>query len=425
MSDFTPCIIIPGFGQSKAELFDENGNSKKVWPLSVDAGPMLKALVGPYMKTVICRKDMGFTDTAYKLYCDCFEPFTFDEKGKKLHDLRAVTHNYSLAKCNDKVKKYVNRLVPVKSLIDVIGEDKVYFFAYNAFADPYETADELDKFIALVRSETNSEKVNLLPYSMGGSIAVAYFDEYGEKNEIDRVMFLVSALGGSKLNSDIMTRNIDKKEGYSLLKFATNSDTVKTFKRVLSLTTWPVRYKLLYRSLDAVSDKVLNNSPGMWGLVTPEDYSMLREKHLSDKPELRAITDRFNYAKLNAREIIAKQQSRGVKFFSCLGYGLPIMPLSASKTLSTDGLLHVASPSLGATAAKLGETLDVAESEYISPDRTIDASTGFLPETTWYVKNGSHFNISSNETVDELVRKVLSDKNFTDVNSDSKLGRFI
>ena len=60
----------------------------------------------------------------------------------------------------------------------------LFFFAYNSFGQPYETAKALDSYIQNVKRLTGSDKVNLVPVSLGGSVATAYFDAYKERDDI-------------------------------------------------------------------------------------------------------------------------------------------------------------------------------------------------------------------------------------------------
>ena len=198
----TPVIILPGFGQSKAALYDENGQFvRQVWPLKADVGALAKRLVKPYLKTVVCRRDKGFTDTAYKLFAEVFEPLATLPDGRMKHDLRAVSYDLPMDECEEKIRKYVYKLVPVKRLAEKIGGENIFFFAYNAFDDPFDIADSLETFIAYVRNKRQCDKVNLLAFSMGGPVATAYLDKYGERDEISRVLFLCSALSGSVLQA--------------------------------------------------------------------------------------------------------------------------------------------------------------------------------------------------------------------------------
>jgi hypothetical protein len=61
----------------------------------------------------------------------------------------------------------------------------------------------------------------------------------------------------------------------------------------------------------------------------------------------------------------------------------------------SDNVIETANSSLGATTAALGqifseEYLAGKDMKYISPDKTVDASTCLFPEKTWFIKDLSH-----------------------------------
>lgn len=394
MSDAKPApvIVIPGFGQSKAALYENGKFSRQVWPLKFDVKEMAKKIIKPYLKTVLMRKDKGFTDTAYKMYNEAFEPFSYNADGTIKHDLRAVETKEPLSEMPPKVNGYVHKLVPINELEKRIGAENIYFFAYNAFSSPFDTAERLNAFIEEIKTKRGVEKVSFFAFSMGGAVVTAYFDLFGDKNDIKKVFFLNSALDGSVLQADIMDNHIDKNEGYSLLGFISNGDTVKAFKRALAFTTWDVRYKLLYRSLDAVRDTVFLNSPGMWALMPTEKYEYLAEKFISDPShaELKKITDRFFESQKNVRNILTRQKEKGTEIHICAGYGLHIMPLSASQDISTDGILPLSSASLGARAEFGGEP---------------DTSGVLFKDSTYLFENAAH----SGGVRDERIQKLAAD----------------
>ena len=72
-----------------------------------------------------------------------------------------------------------------------------------------------------------------------------------------------------------------------------------------------------------------------------------------------------------------------------------------------DGIVDVKYASFGATAADFGSTLEnvTADAKYISPDKTVDASTCLFPEQTWFVKNLKH--AEETDTIDVMMRKFM------------------
>lgn len=425
---YTPCVILPGIGQSKVEMLDGSGNKVKMaWPLDFDADSLLPALKGPMMKMMLFRRDAGFTDAAAKCIREAVDALATKPDGTMKNPVRVVRYPYSLAKCSDDEKRYIYRMVPLKQLSDIIGEENVYFFAYNSFGQPYETAKELDEFIQQIKAETGSDKVNLIPVSMGGALSTAYFDAYGYKHDVKRVMYFVAALEGSRMIADILSKNIKPENGLSVIELLVNREAAEKLQPLLKMMPEGIPEKLLYSALDAIIDTAVANSPSMWSVVPPQDYPALAERYLKNKPELKAQTDRFYNAQSRVRELIAEQQENGVEFFACAGYNRTLFPLCASDDLSSDSVIHLASVTLGATSAAPGEKLPddaVTENSILSPDGNVDASTGFFPDTTWYFKDQYHDDIAYNDTALGIAARVLSDDTFTSVHSDPAFPQF-
>ncbi|MBQ6065422.1 MAG: hypothetical protein IJK89_01245 [Clostridia bacterium] len=424
-----PCIILPGMGQSQLEYHNGDGTAKTVWPLKLDRKAAAKRIRGPYLKTVLTRKDRGFTDAIHDVFYDVLEPIAVLPDGGMKHDIRPVTRAYPLSGFTEGEKRFTYRLAPVRELAKAVGEENIYLFAYNFFADLYESAEQLDDFIQTVKRQRNADQVCLLPVSMGGALFTAYLDAYGAKNDVAKVMFIEAALDGSVLMRDILAMNVDKYNGYSVLEFATTKGASDAMRKLLSLVPWEVRFGVLYRSLDAAFETALGRSPAFWATTPKEDYPALRDARLADGQcaPLREKIDRVMAAQFRLRELIAQRQAAGAEFYAVSGYGKRIMALSASGNVSTDGVLAAYSTSLGAMTAPRGEKLDpsvLTPQSRLSPDGEIDASTGFLKDTTWFFKGQAHNDTAFNDAIQTLVKRCLTDPDFTDVFSDPELPQF-
>ena len=429
MKQTLPCIILPGMGHSKLELYQNSERVRAVWPLKTDAREAARRIRGPYLKTIATRKDRGFTDAIGDYFRDVLEPLTTEPDGSMRHEIRPAARDYPVSAFSEGEKRFVYRVAPVRELAKAVGEDNLYLFSYNFFADLYESAARLDAFIQTVKAQRGADKVCVLPVSMGGAVFTAYLDAYGEKNDVGRVMFIEAALDGSVLMSDLYQRNVDKYNGYSVLEFATTRQVSDAMRKLLSPVPWEVRFGVLYKSLDAAFGTVLDNSPAMWGTVPKEDYPALRDRYLSGEEHavFRAKVERFMAAQFRVRELIAAQQERGAAFYATSGYGLRIMALSANDAVSTDTVLAAYSTSLGAMTAPRGQTLDPAvltPQSRLSPDGAIDASTGFLKDTTWFFRGQVHNDTAFNDTIQTLVMRCLTDPDFNDVFSDPALPQF-
>ena len=427
---YTPCIVLPGIGQSKVELVDKNGDKiKMAWPLDVDGEELMGKLKGPLMKMMLFRRDAGFSDKVASVVAEATDPVAVNPDGTMKNNVRVVTYPYSLAKCSEDEKRFIYKMVPMQKLTAVIGEENLYFFAFNSFGEPYKTARALDAFIQQVKEETGSEKVNLVPVSLGGALATAYFDAYGSKNDVKRVLYFVAALEGTHLIADVMEKRLKSDDPLGLLELFAGKDTVEKLRGLTAMLPAGVLDDTMDKALDVLLHNTICNSGMLWATVPPDRYEALAIRHLSDKKHaaLRAMTDKYWNAQKNLKAMIAERQANGTAFFAITGYNLPLLKVVASDTLTSDGIINTSSCTLGATTKPLGEhytEAEAAENMYISPDRTVDASTGFLKDTTWYFKDQYHDATAYNDTALEIAKRVLSDDDFKDIYSDPALPQF-
>ncbi|MBQ7688967.1 MAG: hypothetical protein IJT27_07095 [Clostridia bacterium] len=423
----TPVIILPGIGQSKMIMVDENGNKiKDAWQLDFDV-QKFSVLKKPLIRTMLLRRDLGLTDLFASLIRDALDPIATVPDGTMKHRIRVVDYPHSLANSTADEKRYINKMVPCQKVADRIGEDNIYFFAYNSFGEPYKTAAMLDEFIQKVKAEHGVSKVNLLPVSMGGALATAYFDAYGEKNDIKRVIYFVAALNGSAITAGLLNKEIYAENLNGLVRMFASRDKADKLHKAFGLLPKKVGEALIDKILDAVIETALVNAPAFWSIVPSHSYAALREKYLL-KPEKAALlekTDRFYNAQKNYEAIIRRQQAAGTEFFGCVGYGLPLVGISDPLRQTSDMIINLTSTAPGAKTAPLGSFLPAdCTGEYISPDRTVDASGALFRDTMWYFAGQDHEGIAENETALEIAANVLSDDNFKNVYSDPAFPRF-
>ena len=434
---YTPCVILPGIGQSKVELTDAAGNKiKMAWPLDVEGEDILEALKMPLAKMMLLRRDAGFSDKVREVFSEIADPIATLPDGSMKNTLRVVSYPRSLAECTADEKRYIYKMVPLQMLSDRIGEENLFFFSYNSFGDTYEIAKELSDYIDMVKEKTGSDKVNLVPVSLGGALSTAYFQLFRHKKDVKRVMYFVAALGGSHLIADIMEKNVIPENGVSMIEMLTDKGTADKVSGFLKLLPKGVFEATINKALDALNETVLGNSMSMWGIIPPERYPALAKQYLSDEKHkaLREKADKFYEFRLHFPETVRELENEGVEFFAICGYGLQLLALAGSDKMSSDGIIHISSTSMGAKSAPLGETLPECCEEgrhcrneahcHISPDKTIDASFGLWPETTWYFASQRHDDTAYNDKALGIAARVLSDDSFKDIYSDPDFPQF-
>ena len=294
---------------------------------------------------------------------------------------------------------------------------------------PYEIAADLREYMESVKQRTGSEKINFLPLSLGGAMLTAYLDAYGAA-DIHRIVYIVPALQGTRTISDLFRKDLVPGHFGSMLEFLAGKSTAETMNKVFPLLPEGVAEKTADKAMDALLRTVLTCSGAMWACLPPEYYEALAAQYLADPAHaaLRAQTDRYFAAQKALPDTLKGLAAQGIGIYICACYGLKLAEaLGSANSCSSDGMIHIESASLGATAAVPGQTLSEAQIKdraYLSPDGALDASTGAFPNSTWYFAGQFHDSIAYNDTALTVALKALSDERFTDIGSDPALGQF-
>ena len=420
-----PTIIIPGIGQSGIELIGADGKAgRRVWPPEIDDKKMLNALKVPAAKMLLFRRDCGFSDAAAGLVASVIEPLFRDESGRALSNVRAESYP-AVSRCTPEQKKHIYKMVSLSDLGEIAGENHLYFFAYNFFGSASENAALLSDYIRRVKIETMHEKVNIVAVGIGGAgLFNAYLGAYGCEG-IHRALYFTAAAKGSSVVADILAGNTDQGDLTSF--FGVMGMSASDITPLTAAMPEGVPELCVKKSMDLIVNKLMTRSTMIWSAVPHESYALLREKLLCD-PALSAIrdeADRLDAFAASFDDKIKEFTASGTEFFAVCGYGRRPLKLSKDGSTTSDGGIGTASASLGAKCAPLGEKLpEGGESEYISPDGTVDASASLLPDRVWYVKNQRHMDVCSNDIALEIACKILSDDSFSDVHSQAALPRF-
>ena len=431
MSDYkrTPVIILPGIGQSRVLLLDKKGAPvKAAWPLELDTEALLGPLKGAALKMMMFRRDAGFSDKVADIVRTALDPVAVNKDGTMKNRLQTVRYPV-LSECSENEKRHINRMVPTEEVTKRIGEENIWFLSYNCFGDPYEIAAELDALIGKIKAERGCERVNLLPVSMGAAVATAYFDAYGEKGDVDRAMYMVPALGGSRIVTEFFREDIDFMQLSYILESFMNGEAGRSLREFAKMMPAGVPEAVAQKTVDAMRETLIRYSPLVWAVIPPESYPQLAERWLSDEKlsALRQKTDRFYAAQSRLAALLDAQRARGTSFYICAGYGLPFPEVFGGSAYSTDGVVNISCATLGAKSAGAGQKLaeeEIGDRAYLSPDGEIDASFGYAPDTTWYFAQQGHDAIAYNDTALTVAARVLCEPEFHDIHSDPALPQF-
>ncbi len=449
----SPVIILPGINHSPTFLYDKydnpvlNGGSQVGGTLLIlnkdilTRHTFLKFFLR-VLASLVTQADAGIEKFVYELIAEVLKYQRCDKDGNHIENLKTKRWNYSLKQMTTEEKEWVYRMVPMRTLVEEIGEESVYFFTFNLVGDPMQSADELDDYIETVKEQTGCDKVTLLPISLGGTILTAYLDKYGHK-KIDQIVNIVACLNGTDIAADFYAREWRLDDEYLYHQFFANifaeSDGMSTkgylINIILHFFPRAAVNGLLSGAIAAILDNLMLNCPQFWAMMPSYRYDELSARYLTEKSALKARTDKFQHARLRLNKNLLAAAADGVRVDSIacanLDFGEQMYTffniVDKAEKVNSDGIVNLSSATLGATGAPGQKTLinyeyektshcNNADHNHISADNKVDVSTALFPENTWIFLN-QHHEVGGNDVVINLAKAIILGE-ISDVNTD-------
>lgn len=451
---FYPTIIVPGLGQSSTividkqgnPVLDKDGNKISAFPAYVQTGKLIGKLLFPALLTLLTQRDMGLSKAGVEAIDLCFGLNACDLHGQPGDQVQTERFPYSYAEYSDYEVDVVNHHIPFEQYPTDLPRDHLYYFEYNSFDNHIGLADELYDFIQMVKARTGHDKVNLVPLSQGASVTSAMIDYHPEiRDQLHKILFVVPALDGSKIIGDVFNNRITfLNTDYLYSGFLEDirlldEHTARLIEIAARILPDEVIGKVLAAAVEELVTGVMIRSTSMWALCPSGDYPSAAERYLStpEMADIRAQTDRYYQAQLRARDNIAALKEAGVQIFDLAEYDYPLINVGENwNKQNADFIIQLDSTSMGATAANCGETLPEGyvqqnthcsnpDHNHISPDRVIDASTGLLPDTTFYFKNMRHDLTQYNDVILKIAMELIAHDDLQDVYSFPEFPQFL
>lgn len=443
----TPIIIVHGMSQNNTYLLNEDGTRMTDdkgdyitgWPLEIDIMGLLKNALVPLIASVVSRSDAGLTDAMRKGAYEGLYAIHKDNEGNYVTPVEVPCYECPMSELPEDLKAEYYEFLRLQGLAEIVGEENIYYFGYDSFGDVIGETEKLHHFIHdVVLPQTGAEQVRLCNISLGGTIGVNYLETYPEDYFlIKRMLFVIPAIDGSDIIGDLLTNNVsvlyDNEMLYSKFLPSLLGETPLAYllNVVLRILPTDVMQSALGGLVEGVVESGVRTTTIMWALCPTDYYEEAREKWLSDDEYalIREKVDYYMQARENFGENLYKLMENGTEVFDIVCYGGGMFPLCRDYNVTNgDGIVHSTSASMGATFANVGETLPedyVAAGTYcnnpahnhISPDRTVDPTTGLLPCTTWYIKNQDHEKLPNNDVALKMAFDIMTDDAIVDVYS--------
>lgn len=420
-------------------MTDDKGDYITGWPLEIDVTALIKKALVPLLASVVSRSDSGLTEAMREGTYDALYAIHKDAEGNYLTPVEVPCYEYPMSEMTDEIKEYYYNILPLQGLAEIVGEENIYYFGYDSFGDVIGETEKLHHYIHdVVLPQSGAEQVRLCNISLGGTIGVNYLESYPEDNFlIKRMLFVIPAIDGSDIIGDLLTNNLsliyDDEMLYSkFLPTLLGESTLAYFINILlRILPKDVLKSALGGLAEGVVEAGVRSTTIIWALCPTDYYEEAREKWLTGD-EYKVVRDKVDYymqARANFGDNLYKLMENGTEVFDIVCYGGGMFPLCKDYNVTNgDGIVHASSASMGATFANVGETLPedyVAAGTYcnnpahdhISPDRTVDPTTGLLPCTTWYIKNQDHEKLPHNDVALKMAFDIMTDDNIVDVYS--------
>lgn len=319
---------------------------------------------------------------------------------------------YENGKFSSEAKKRFYSSIPcediAKSSLGENFEDYLYCFNYAAFSYTKRNADEMHEFIEtiLANNKVGAKKVVLVPMSMGGAMVSMYLAQYPDvaDNHVRRVVSIVGCWNGSDIVSDLLNKNFvsNSKELFYGGLFA---DTINTMANppygdvamlALRLFPQPMLSELVSQILGSIDKDVILNTPSLLSLIPDYMYNDL--KVMITSPSVFKDVKAYHEAQSTLKSRFAALEKQGVTFSFISGYGAeygafeyPFFKFFASaQTTNSDEIINISSTAPGTSCVAYNEKFEDTDGRELSPDGSLDISTAYYKDSTWYFKGQKH-----------------------------------
>lgn len=421
-----PYIHVHGFMASDVWVDPDDPDSELAWPPSSDAIlGTVKAVLPQLLKVLADKKWDEFQDVLIPECQKLFGAIALDENGEPSNG-SGIRFTYP----------------------ENVTKDSDLIFRYDWRLDPVEVAGQLDKFINYVTEKSGCPQVVLEGHSFGGIIMTSYAKLYGT-SKIKSIMYNTTAVYGEEYTGELMTGNInidaDSLTAYlmSLMDYNEKEDLLNGLFRILrdagvtgdlvKLVNYLIE-NIYERAIREVVMPLFGGWLSVWAMVpddkvdaawnfafnnvykdSDKDYSGLQEKIKSYNTQVRA--DKAD---------TLRKLNNDCNFYVLSRYGYCSIFLVPSWKNMSDTVVDTKYSSFGATTSDYDSRLtdeQIAGSDYVSPDKTVDASTCMFPEQTWFVRNYSH--AENSDDADELYKYLLYYDGQADIKTFSQYPQYL
>ncbi len=431
-----PVIIVPGY--SASGLFTEDG--EQVW--GPDIGSMaIEALsdiarTGRALGELVIGKAQIIGDIVGEQVVKDLGVLKCNDDGTSVYPLHVLSTDAAVtntAKLNEMFPddSHTYELEIQAELKKYIDPSHIYNFMCDFRMGAEFCAGMLRDYIDSVLKHSGADKVNIYSLSHGGQVTATYLTLYGDDNKVDNVVMTSPAIGGAGIAYDPFAGEIDFDEE-TLIRFIEQGVMIEEDINWLLKANWlGILDDILY-AVKPYFYEVMGNWGSIWDFMPAGNYEDAKKQLLDETQHAGLIekTDRFHYEilPLVGEKLNYLRETYEMNISIIAGYGNRII---SGMNEDSDSIITLSSAT-GATTPPFGQRFtdgykqvnDCSGRYKVSPDMTVDASTCYLPDNTWFIKGMFHAFVVFDDYTMELVMKLLLTDEITDVYSDPAFPQF-
>ncbi len=429
---FSPIIYVGPLGCTSIVRDAGKSNEQQLW--KIDTGFLIKnaAKILPAASYALLVGDTELLgDSVISLVNESFGDLALDNDGKSKENVTTPDLN-----------------VPEG---DRHGIDSDYYFDYDFRLDPYIHAERLHEFIEQVKELTGHDSVKLKCSSMGGVVLSAYLELYGYEG-IDVIICRCCPLWGTAVAGELFNGKLElnaeslRRYGEDAIPFMETGFADDFIEGTLYALLEALKYAGILDGIIAlgddliedIGDRIFNEAlipifgtlPGIWAFVPQEYYDgALEFMKVSKDGDLYRQISTYRTAQANIASNLNEARENGVNVCITCGYNVQRTPLVSLWKSTSDGTVDTKYASLGATCGETKEMLpedyisSLDNTDYLSPDKMIDASTCELKDCTWFFRDWLHCN--GNPAIDEFYNLVMLNDEAVSINSFENYPQFM
>ncbi len=434
-----PVIIVPGYSSTNLYYGDSLETGESVWGLDWDnvLSRVLSRMaeLGIGLGALTLGNAEYISDVLAEEMNELFEKLRCNPDGTSAYELHqdytaAADKNSAYLRENVPDGKYQQEIEIAAEIAEYIGYENIYNFSTDFRMGAEYCAGLLDDFVQSVKEHSGKDKVNLFAVSHGGQVTATYLNLYGWKGDVDNAVLTVPAIGGAGIAYDAMNATVEFDEE-CLVRFIENGTMTEENYNWLVKANQLGFVDILLNSLFPKIMPTLGYWGSLWDFIPVDKYEESKAA-LLDKEEsarLIEISDRFHYEILPSMdEKLAECIENGMNISIIAGTGNRIV---TGLSEDSDGIITTAA-STGATCAPYGQRFadgyvqinDCGGKNKVSPAMTIDASTAYLPDNTWFVDGLFHGMTYKDDYTRVLMMTLLLTDDITDVYSNESFPQF-